>query len=161
MFQAFSRRGLAAGLFSLTLASATPAAAINLFSVEQDAQVGRQAAQDAERQLPMLRDGTTESYVNAIVQRLAGVAPGPRFEYRAHVVNTSDINAFALPGGYVYVNRGLIGVRATRRAGRRPGPRDGARRPAPRHSQASRPTARRSESGCWARCWAAATTGSA
>jgi predicted Zn-dependent protease len=108
MFRAFSRRALAAALFSLSLASATPAVAINLFSVQQDAEVGRQAAQDAERQLPMLRDGTTEGYINAIVQRLAAVAPGPRFPYRARVVNAADINAFALPGGYVYVNRGLI-----------------------------------------------------
>jgi len=108
MFRTFSRRAVAAALFSLSLASATPAAAINLFSVQQDAEVGRQAAQDAERQLPMLRDGTTEGYINAIVQRLAAVAPGPRFPYRARVVNAADINAFALPGGYVYVNRGLI-----------------------------------------------------
>jgi len=108
MSRTFSRRALAAALFSLSLASATPAAAINLFSVQQDAEVGRQAAQDAERQLPMLRDGTTEGYVNAIVQRLAAVAPGPRFPYRARVVNAAEINAFALPGGYVYVNRGLI-----------------------------------------------------
>jgi predicted Zn-dependent protease len=108
MFGTFSRRALAAALFSLSLASATPAAAINLFSVQQDAEVGRQAAQEAERQLPMLRDGTTEGYVNAIVQRLAAVAPGPRFPYRARVVNAAEINAFALPGGYVYVNRGLI-----------------------------------------------------
>jgi predicted Zn-dependent protease len=108
MFHVASRRALAAAVFSVSLASAAPAAAINLFSVQQDAQVGRQAAQDAERQLPMLRDGTTEGYVNAIVRRLAAVAPGPRFAYRARVVNTSDINAFALPGGYVYVNRGLI-----------------------------------------------------
>jgi predicted Zn-dependent protease len=108
MFHVVSRRALAAAIFSVSVASATPAAAINLFSVQQDAQVGRQAAQDAERQLPMLRDGTTEGYVNAIVQRLAAVAPGPRFSYRARVVNASDINAFALPGGYVYVNRGLI-----------------------------------------------------
>src|SRR4029079_17800783 len=71
-------------------------------------QVGRQAAQDAERQLPMLRDGTTENYVNAIVARVRAVARGPRFRYGARVVNTSEINAFALPGGYVYVNRGLI-----------------------------------------------------
>jgi len=108
MFRRFSRPAVAAALFSLSLASATPAAAINLFSVQQDAEVGRQAAQDAERQLPMLRDGTTEGYINAIVQRLAAVAPGPRFPYRARVVNAADINAFALPGGYVYVNRGLI-----------------------------------------------------
>jgi predicted Zn-dependent protease len=108
MFRTFSRRAFAAALFSLSVASATPAAAINLFSVQQDAEVGRQAAQDAERQLPMLRDGMTEGYVNAIVQRLAAVAPGPRFPYRARVVNAAEINAFALPGGYVYVNRGLI-----------------------------------------------------
>ncbi|HEU0106795.1 MAG TPA: M48 family metallopeptidase [Vicinamibacteria bacterium] len=108
MFRTFSRPAVAAALFSLSLASATPAAAINLFSVQQDAEVGRQAAQDAERQLPMLRDGMTEGYINAIVQRLAAVAPGPRFPYRAHVVNAAEINAFALPGGYVYVNRGLI-----------------------------------------------------
>jgi predicted Zn-dependent protease len=108
MFRTLSRRAFAAALFSLSLASATPAAAINLFSVQQDAEVGRQAAQDAERQLPMLRDGTTEGYINAIVQRLAAVAPGPRFPYRARVVNAAEINAFALPGGYVYVNRGLI-----------------------------------------------------
>jgi predicted Zn-dependent protease len=108
MFRTFSRRAVAAALFSLSLASATSAAAINLFSVQQDAEVGRQAAQDAERQLPMLRDGTTEGYINAIVQRLAAVAPGPRFPYRARVVNAAEINAFALPGGYVYVNRGLI-----------------------------------------------------
>ena len=108
MFRRFSRPAVAAALFSLSLASATPAAAINLFSVQQDAEMGRQAAQDAERQLPMLRDGTTEGYINAIVQRLAAVAPGPRFPYRARVVNAAEINAFALPGGYVYVNRGLI-----------------------------------------------------
>jgi predicted Zn-dependent protease len=108
MLHTFSRRALAAAVFSVSLASATPAAAINFFSVQQDAEMGRQAAQDAERQLPMLRDGTTEGYINAIVQRLAAVAPGPRFSYRARVVNTADVNAFALPGGYVYVNRGLI-----------------------------------------------------
>src|SRR5262249_23526272 len=39
---------------------------------------------------------------------LAAVAPGPRFQYSAEVVNSPEINAFALPGGYVYVNRGLI-----------------------------------------------------
>lgn len=108
MIHAFSRRRVAAVLFTVSVASATPAAAINLFSVQQDAEVGRQAAADAERQLPMLRDAAVESYVNAIVRRLVAAAPGPRFSYRARVVNAADINAFALPGGYLYVNRGLI-----------------------------------------------------
>jgi predicted Zn-dependent protease len=111
MLQPLSRRAGAA-LVVVSLASAVPAAAINLFSVDQDAQIGRQAARDAERQLPMVRDGYVEGYVNAIVRRLAAVAPGPRFDYHARVVNAADINAFSLPGGPIYVNRGLIeGVR--------------------------------------------------
>jgi predicted Zn-dependent protease len=101
-------RRTGAALVALTLASAAPAAAVNLFSTEQDVQVGRQAAAQAERQLPMLRDRQTEAYVGAIVRRLAAAAPGPRFPYQVKVVNAADINAFALPGGYLYVNRGLI-----------------------------------------------------
>ena len=108
MIKAFTvRRALAAAL-ALSLVSAAPAAAVNLFSVEQDVQVGRQAASEAERQLPILRDGTVEGYVDAIVRELASAAQGPRFPYQAKVVNAADINAFALPGGYIYVNRGLI-----------------------------------------------------
>jgi predicted Zn-dependent protease len=114
MLQALCGRRVGAVLLSaslasgLSLASAAPAAAINLFSVQQDAQIGRQAAADAERQLPMVRDRSVEGYVNAIVGRLADVAPGPRFDYFARVVNSADINAFSLPGGPIYVNRGLI-----------------------------------------------------
>lgn len=104
----FPLRHLAAGAVALSFASAAPASALNLFSAEQDVQLGRQAASEAERQLPMLRDGTVEGYVNAIVRRLAAAAPGPRFPYQAKVVNAADINAFALPGGYMYVHRGLI-----------------------------------------------------
>jgi predicted Zn-dependent protease len=95
-------------VLALSVASAAPAAAINLFSTDQDVQIGQSAAAQAERQLPMLRDGSVDGYVNAIVARLASAAPGPRFPYRAKVVNAADINAFALPGGYLYVNRGLI-----------------------------------------------------
>ena len=80
----------------------------NLFSVEQDVEIGRQSAAEAERQLPMLRDASVERYVNAVGQRLAAVAPGPKFPYQFRVANLSDLNAFALPGGFLYVNRGLI-----------------------------------------------------
>lgn len=103
-----SHRRVGVVVLALTVASAAPAAAVNLFSTQQDIQVGRQAAAQAEQQLPMLRDAAVQNYVNAIVRRLAGAAPGPRFPYQAKVVNASDINAFALPGGYIYVNRGLI-----------------------------------------------------
>jgi predicted Zn-dependent protease len=109
MFHAQSiRHVVVAAALALGLASAAPASAINLFSEKQEVELGRRSAAEAERQLPMLRDDQVEGYVNSIVRRLASAAPGPRFPYQARVVNASDINAFALPGGYMYVNRGLI-----------------------------------------------------
>ena len=97
-----------AALMAVTLASASPAAAVNLFSVQQDVEVGRQAAAQADRQLRILRDPTATRYVDAIVQRVADEAKGPRFNYQVKIVDSKEINAFALPGGFVYVNRGLI-----------------------------------------------------
>lgn len=80
----------------------------NLFSAQQDVEIGYQSAIQAERQLPLVRDADIEGYVNRIGQRLAVNAGGPRFQYRFRVVNDRSINAFALPGGYVYLNRGIL-----------------------------------------------------
>jgi Zn-dependent protease with chaperone function len=80
----------------------------NLFSTAQDQEIGRQSADAAEQQFPILHDQSIETYVDRIGQRLAAVAPGADYPYQFKVVNASDINAFALPGGYMYVNRGLI-----------------------------------------------------
>ena len=80
----------------------------NMFSPQQDVEIGAQSAAEAERQLPMLNDREVEAYVNRIGHKLAVNAGGPQFQYRFRVVNASDINAFALPGGYIYLNRGII-----------------------------------------------------
>jgi Zn-dependent protease with chaperone function len=80
----------------------------NLFSVDQDQEIGRRSAEEAERQLPILDDRSIEVYVDGVGKRLAAVAPGAKYPYQFKVVNASDINAFALPGGYLYLNRGLI-----------------------------------------------------
>lgn len=80
----------------------------NLFSPQQDVEIGAQSAAQIERQMPMVGDSRVNDYVNAIGERLAAHAPGPRFNYRFRVVNASDLNAFALPGGYLYINRGAI-----------------------------------------------------
>ena len=80
----------------------------NIFSVEQDVEIGKQSATEIARQLPMLSDATTQRYVSALGARLAAQAPGAKFAYQFKVANLSDLNAFALPGGYIYVNRGLI-----------------------------------------------------
>src|SRR5712691_5071814 len=80
----------------------------NLFTPEQDIEVGQQSAVKAEQQLPILNDAEVTAYVDRIGQRLASKAGGYRYQYHFKVVNASDINAFALPGGFVYVNRGVV-----------------------------------------------------
>ena len=80
----------------------------NLFSVEQDVEIGRQSAAEAERQLPMLNERSVDRYLGRIVERLAAQAPGARYPYQIKAVNAAEINAFALPGGPMYVNRGLL-----------------------------------------------------
>ena len=80
----------------------------NLFTPEQDVELGRESAAEVERQIPIVKDPSIERYVSGIGKRLAAVAPGPKFPYEFKVTNLSDVNAFALPGGFMYVNRGLI-----------------------------------------------------
>jgi len=85
-----------------------PQPGFNLFTVSQDIEIGKQSAVEAEKQLRLLNDRNTDRYVGRIVSRLAAYAPGAKYPYTIKVVNASDINAFALPGGPMYVNRGLI-----------------------------------------------------
>jgi len=82
----------------------------NMFSPQQDVQVGRENAAQVGKQLPMLQDATVERYVNALGRQLATYTPNNREEYvwQFKVVNSPDINAFALPGGFIYVNRATI-----------------------------------------------------
>ncbi len=80
----------------------------NIFSVQQDVEIGKQSAIQAEKQLPMLNDATAQRYVSALGAKLAARAPGPKYNYQFKVANLSDVNAFALPGGFIYVHRGLL-----------------------------------------------------
>lgn len=80
----------------------------NLFSPEQDVEIGRQSAVEGERQLSLLNDRNVNRYLTGIINRLTPHAPGARYPYTIKAVNDSSINAFALPGGPMYVNRGLI-----------------------------------------------------
>src|SRR5678815_3457045 len=84
----------------------------NKFSPQDDVKLGRQAAQEAESQFPLLRDSEVQSYVESVGRRLVTSIPQefqhPEFQYYFKVVNARDINAFALPGGPMYVNRGMI-----------------------------------------------------
>jgi beta-barrel assembly-enhancing protease len=84
----------------------------NKYKPTDDVKVGRQAAAEVERQMPILRDPEATSYVSRVGQRLVSSIPSefqhPEFQYYFKIVNARDINAFALPGGPMYVNRGMI-----------------------------------------------------
>jgi Zn-dependent protease with chaperone function len=105
-------------LLALTaLPLSTPAqtrvvAPTNPYSESKDIELGRQAAQQVERQLPLLNDPSVQAYVERVGRRLVEAIPPefqhPQFQYSFKVLDLRDLNAFALPGGYTYVNRGLI-----------------------------------------------------
>src|SRR6202140_2831381 len=84
----------------------------NKFKPTDDVKLGQQAAAEAEKQFPLLRDAEVNAYVERVGQRLVASIPPefqhPEFRYYFKVVNARDINAFALPGGPMYVNRGMI-----------------------------------------------------
>ena len=84
----------------------------NKFKTSDDIKLGRQAAGEVEKQLPILRDQLATDHVSRVGQRLVAAIPPefqhPEFQYYFKIVNASDINAFALPGGPMYVNRGMI-----------------------------------------------------
>jgi Zn-dependent protease with chaperone function len=84
----------------------------NKYQVEEDVKAGREAAREVEEQLPMLRDDGVDDYVERVGQRLVQAIPAEfqhrQFRYEFDVVNVSDLNAFALPGGPMYINRGML-----------------------------------------------------
>ncbi|MBZ5706193.1 MAG: M48 family metalloprotease [Acidobacteriia bacterium] len=90
-------------------ARVTPTHGFDLFSAQEEVQAGQQAAAQIPKQLPLLPDSSPiTQYVQHLGHELAAHAPGEQWPYSFHVVNQKDINAFALPGGPVYVNLGTI-----------------------------------------------------
>lgn len=84
----------------------------NKYKVQDDVKLGNDAARDVERQFPLLYDNEAADYVARVGERLVASIPPQfrqsQFDYRFKVVNARDLNAFALPGGPMYVNRGMI-----------------------------------------------------
>lgn len=90
---------------ALTLALAASGCAV---STQQEVDMGAQYAQQINSQLPLLDDAEVSRYINVLGNQVAHVADDRNLEWHFYVVNATEVNAFAVPGGYVYVNRGLI-----------------------------------------------------
>jgi len=86
-----------------------PTRGFDLFSQEEEIQLGQQNAAEVMKQLPVLPDSDpVVQYVQSLGARLAARAPGYKWPYNFHVANVKEINAFALPGGPIFVNLGTI-----------------------------------------------------
>jgi len=101
----FSRKSAVALFIAL---AAVPSAAITLVSVQDEIAIGRQANADTRKQLAVLPDQEVSSYVRSIGARLARASSGPPYPYSFTVANYREINAFALPGGPIWINRGAL-----------------------------------------------------
>ena len=77
-------------------------------STQQEVQMGQQEAQQVNAQLPMVQDAVINNYVNALGNRIASRTSRADLNWQFQVVNSDMVNAFALPGGFIYVNRGVL-----------------------------------------------------
>ena len=76
-------------------------------SQQQEVQLGAEQAQQVNAQLPIVNDPVVNRYLNVLGDSLARVTSRADLDWHFYMVNTNEFNAFALPGGYVYINRGV------------------------------------------------------
>src|SRR4051812_7691570 len=104
--------GCAAGLFAQTAVKLPK----NKFTPQQDVELGREAAAEVRKQYPVIQDVKITAYLTKLGDRLVAAAPAELkqsvYEYSFTPVNVKEINAFALPGGPMFVNRGMFDAAA-------------------------------------------------
>jgi heat shock protein HtpX len=95
------RRLITSALLAVTMAGCS-------VSTQQEVEMGTQYAQQINAQLPIVQDPEINRYINVLGNQIAQRADQREIQYRFYVVNAREINAFAVPGGFIYINRGLI-----------------------------------------------------
>src|SRR4051794_1316342 len=111
-----AKTGLVAASLTLLVVTSTAQTKVeapkNKYSPADDVKVGQEAAQQVEKEMPVMRDAQVNDYLSGIGRRLAENIPPefrhPEFRYSFTGVNLKEINAFALPGGPMFINRGMI-----------------------------------------------------
>ena len=100
--------GVALVLSSCAVNPATGQANIVTMSEKRELEIGAEEHAKVMSSMPLVEDESLTAYINEVGQRLAAVSDRPDLTYTFTVIDSPEINAFALPGGYVYVNRGLL-----------------------------------------------------
>lgn len=98
---------------ALALSVTIPLAGCATVSQQQEVDIGREYSAQIAQQLPLISDPEIVRYINILGDSIAGITARGDLDWHFHVVNSDEVNAFAVPGGYIYVNRGLIARAAT------------------------------------------------
>ncbi len=77
-------------------------------SQQQEIQMGQEYSQQINAQLPIVSDPEANRYINVLGDQIASHTSRADLDWHFYIVDSKEVNAFAVPGGYVYVNRGLI-----------------------------------------------------
>ena len=86
-----------------------PSTSSDAFTRDQEIQIGQQVAAETNKKLPLLPDSDPiTKYVQQLGAKLVVHAPGEKWPYTFHVINQKETNAFAIPGGPIYINLGTI-----------------------------------------------------
>src|SRR5262245_57273723 len=80
---------------------------IDFYSLEKEVALGRQLAAEVDRESKLITDPVLNEFVNRVAQNLV-LHSDSKVPFTVKVVDAEDVNAFALPGGFLYVNRGLL-----------------------------------------------------
>src|SRR5512144_1141892 len=81
---------------------------LSLVSESQEIELGKQSAAQVQQSIGFYDDPAVQAYVSEIGMRMAKASERPNLPWEFHVVNDASVNAFALPGGFIYVTRGLM-----------------------------------------------------
>ena len=81
---------------------------INIFTDAEEVQLGKQFSREIEKEMKIYTDPVVTAYIDQLGQHLANHSQRQNITYHFKVVDTEVVNAFAVPGGYLYVNIGLI-----------------------------------------------------
>jgi predicted Zn-dependent protease len=99
---------LGTGLGSCARNPVTGKSELSLVSEAQEIQMGQQAAQEVAQTIGLYDDANAQAYVAEIGKPIAASSERPNLPWEFHVVDDASVNAFALPGGFIYVTRGLM-----------------------------------------------------
>ena len=106
--------GLGAGLVAGPLGCArnpvTGKSELSLVSEAQEIEMGKQGAKEVEQSIGFYKDPAVNAYVADLGMRMAAESERPELPWEFHVVDDASVNAFAIPGGFIYVTRGLLGA---------------------------------------------------